>query len=359
MSLATYPCSASRGTAIHFQRPAFLLCTNANRLHLQVCSALFTTCVLDRVFAPPDFVRAFLHEAMPQLTKKELDMINDTCRKKGTGKDAIGAINKMRKKKRIPPISPEAVYSYIRGKTHQPGRKDKRGNKSILKPRHVKKLMKARVRLIKKTNNSKRVTYADIIREADLDVDPCQKVVEEALREEGVQYRRARAKIQITSGDAEKRVVFAEKWKKKAADFWTDDVDGHHDLKAFPMTLTEAQRLRYAQTKVVGHLRLESEGTEQGFTRPKQNHQWLGIPSVTISAVVSANKLLVWEVVDGNWNGEKAKALYSGPIQKALVREYGEKRTVGAGGRKCRPGGNVASWIWPHGPHGINGPPLA
>ena len=29
-----------------------------------------------------------------------------------------------------------------------------------------------------------------------------------------------------------------------------------------------------------------------------------GIPSVTVAAVVNANKLLVWEVTDGNWNGE-------------------------------------------------------
>ena len=96
--------------------------------------------------------------------------------------------------------------------------------------------------------------------------------------------------------------------------------------------LTEAQRERYAQTKVTGHLRLKGEGTEQGFTKPRQNHQWLGIPSVTIAAVVNANKLLVWEVIEGNWNGEKAKQLYTGPIKKAFEREYGEKRTAACGG---------------------------
>ena len=272
---------------------------------------------------------------MPQLTKLELHQINKTINGKGTGKDAIDAINAKRKKNHVPQIAPSAVYSYIRGETHQPNRKDKRGAKKILKPRHVKKLLKTRRKLIKKANNRYRVTHDDIIREADLDVDPCKRTVEDGMRGEGVYYRNARAKIQITSGDAEKRYDFAKKWYKKPADHWTDEVDGYHDLKAFPMTLTDAQRERYAQTKVTGHLRLKSEGTEQGFTKPRQNHQWLGIPSVTVSAVVSANKLLVWDVIDGNWNGEKAKQLYTGPIKKAFEREYGEGRTAACGGLLC------------------------
>jgi hypothetical protein len=267
---------------------------------------------------------------MPQLTKQELHLIDKTVRKKGLGKDAIDAINKIRKTKKIQKISPSAVYGYIRGERHQPDRKDKRGSQRILKPRHVKKLMKVRRQLIKKANNAQRVTYEDVIRAANLDVEPCQKLVEETLKAEGVGYRPARAKIQITSQDAEKRLAFGEKWQKKPADFWTDGekVHGYHDLKAWPMTLTEAQRLRYQQTKVTGHLRLASEGCEQGFTKPKQNHQWIGIPSVTISAVVSAEKVLVWEVIKGSWNGEKAQELYTGPIKKAFTREYGDLRTI-------------------------------
>ena len=262
---------------------------------------------------------------MPQLTAAERNLVDRTIRQGGVGSMAVQKINKTRKKNQIEAISKDAIYRYLRGETHVFGKKEKRGNAKILKPRHVKQLLSKRRTLIKKNNNAARVTYADIIRETDLDVQPSQRVVEDALRDTGVSYRPARAKIQITSKDAEQRLQFSEKWRKKREEFWAEDVDGYHDLKAFPMTLTEAQRLRYAQTKVTGHLRLKSEGTEQGFTKPKQNHQWLGIPSITISAVVSAEKLLVWEVIDGSWTGEKAKNLYEGPIKKALVRAYGDR----------------------------------
>ena len=93
---------------------------------------------------------------MPQLTAAERHSIDVTIRRKGNGKDAISKINACRQKQNIKKISPSAVYDYLRGGTHVVGRKDKRGQKKILKPRHVKKIMTKRRQLIKKANNEPR-----------------------------------------------------------------------------------------------------------------------------------------------------------------------------------------------------------
>ena len=39
------------------------------------------------------------------------------------------------------------------------------------------------------------------------------------------------------------------------------------------------------------------------------NHSFLGIPSVTISAAVAKDKVIMWHVVEGNWNGAAAAAM--------------------------------------------------
>ena len=62
--------------------------------------------------------------------------------------------------------------------------------------------------------------------------------------------------------------------------FWTKDIHAYVDNKAFPLPLTPEQRKRFAQTRVSGHLRLKNEGTLRGFTKPREKHQWLGMPSV-------------------------------------------------------------------------------
>ena len=103
-------------------------------------------------------------------------------------------------------------------------------------------------------------------------------------------------------------------------------MDGYLDCKAWVKPLTEKQRKRYRQTKVYGHLRYPSEGTDRGFTKPRQKHAWVGIPSLTVAAVVSVDRIIVWEYVSGSWNGQKAHDLYVGPIAKALKRARGEKR---------------------------------
>ena len=82
------------------------------------------------------------------------------------------------------------------------------------------------------------------------------------------------------------------------------------DNKAFPYPLTPAQRKRFRQTMISGHLRKPSEGLDRGFTKPREKHSFIGIPSVTISAAVAKDKVIMWHVVDSSWNGAAAATMY-------------------------------------------------
>ena len=132
-------------------------------------------------------------------------------------------------------------------------------------------------------------------------------------------------KIQLTARDAKKWKAVAEVWVKKQKSFWSRNVHGYHDEKAFPMPLTPGQRKRFKQTRVSGHLRLAEEGTHQGFTKPREKHSFVGMPSVLISAVVAKDRVIMWHV-NQKWNGATAAALYQGPMLKALRRTWGLKK---------------------------------
>jgi hypothetical protein len=266
---------------------------------------------------------------MPQLTSAEQNLVDSITRaQRKSGADAWRAVNKLRENKGIGSVSVTAVHNYVNGITHTRGRPERRGKgQSKLAPSHVKKLMAVRRRMIKKANNEKRVTYADVIAEAGLDVDCAQRTMEDALRREGLSYHPARAKVQVSEDDAKARLAFAEEWSKKPPSFWTNSIHGFLDCKAWPVPLTPSQRTRYAQTRVTGHLRFPHEGTDRGFTKPRQKHDWIGTPSVNVAAVVSDDRLIVFEHVKGRWNGEAARAMYTNLVGPALKKRFPNART--------------------------------
>ena len=57
--------------------------------------------------------------------------------------------------------------------------------------------------------------------------------------------------------------------------------------------------------------------------KPRQKHSFIGIPSVTISAAVAKDRVIMWHEVPGTWNGQQAADMYSGPLLKALKRTWG------------------------------------
>ena len=232
-------------------------------------------------------------------------------------------VNEKRMKKNIRPVEKSCVHRYARGETHTPGTEETRGRKVVLTNNDKLRLDQARRRLIRKADNDYRVTYKDVIEEAGMEGEVCQRVCEDALRERGVAYRTPRRKIYITSQDAKVRKLWAKRKLKLPASFWTDEVHAYIDSKQFPLPLSPAQRKRFRQTMISGHLRKPGEGLDQGFTKPRDAHSFLGMPSVTVSAAVGRDRILMWHVNKKSWCGAAAAAMYKEHLRPALVRKYG------------------------------------
>lgn len=171
---------------------------------------------------------------------------------------------------------------YLHGETHARGRSETRGAKRKLTNRDKRRLRTSRTRLIKKFNSEYRVTYQMIIEDAEkkgsLQGNPCQRVVEDFFRnDENVRFRKPREKIYIAEEDAVKRMDKGNEWKGKSAEFWKCKV-AYHDTKKFPLSLTPAQRRKLRCNRIPGHLRKPGEGVQQGFTKPREKHSFIGHP---------------------------------------------------------------------------------
>ena len=262
-----------------------------------------------------------------QLRPHELALIDKMTGKwKSTPTEAWEVVCAKRAKEGmfLPPHQ-TSVFRYANGDTHKRGASEKRGVKRMLTKMDLLRLDQARRRLIKRFDGEYRVTHAMVLEEAlpSLSCSPCLRVVEEAFRENKVYYRKPREKISITSEDAKKRFVVSTEWAKKPATFWTRKVEAYVDNKGFPLPLTPMQRKRFRQTRVTGHLRKPSEGTEQGFTKPREKHAWIGFPSVNISAAVNANRVIMWHVHTKGWCGRRRQRCIKARWQRPCIARMG------------------------------------
>ena len=262
-----------------------------------------------------------------QMTMKERERIDYLVRRcKQSPTDALKDVNDTRSLNEVAPLNKSSVHRYVNGETYKLSLGERRGAKPKLTKLDKLRLDQARRRLAKKADGEYRVTHDMIINEASktaLRSNPCKRVVQDALRADGARYRRPRRKIHISSKDVKIRRAVAEKWVKKPATFWRSKVHAYMDLKKFVLPLTPEQRTKFRQTRVEGHIRKPCEGIEHGFTKPKERHSYIGLPSIEIAAAVAKNRVIMWEVVQGPWNGQKAADLYKGPLLKALKRTWG------------------------------------
>ena len=265
------------------------------------------------------------NQVIRQLTTAEQHLIENVLRQHGRAADAFRCVNLQRDKANIRRVEKSAVYRFAKGRTHRRGAIESRGRKRSLAGKEIRRLDQARRRLIKRADNEVRVTHADIIEEAGLKHAACQRVCEDALRAQGVSYRHPRRKIQLTDQDAKQRMAIAKVWLKRQSSYWSKRVHAFVDNKAFPIPLTPDQRKRFRQTMITGHLRKPSEGVHRGFTKPREKHSFIGLPSVTISAAVAKDKVIMWHVVPGSWNGAAAATMYEEHLKPALQSTWGKR----------------------------------
>ena len=134
-------------------------------------------------------------------TKEEVEVVGRVMRwEKGSAADALREVNARRAplpvKERVAPLSKSSVHRYANGQTHSLWKPEGRGAKRQISKLDILRLSQARRRLIQQAGGHHRVTYQKIIDEAKetnaLECDPCQRVVEDALRGGGVCYRKPR-----------------------------------------------------------------------------------------------------------------------------------------------------------------------
>ena len=156
-----------------------------------------------------------------QLTTSEMELIDNVIRRDhGKQIDAVNAVNIKRAPQRILPVTAGTVSRYVRGRTHVRSEPERRGGKRKLTPLQLRRLDQTRRRLVQNADNEHRVTYENIIEEADLDLDVCQRTVEDALRERSVGYRKPREKIQLSDKDARIRRDKGKIWQRHTKKYW-------------------------------------------------------------------------------------------------------------------------------------------
>ena len=263
-----------------------------------------------------------------QLTIEERSVVERLLRQeKASVMDALRNVNATRRQNGIDELNKTSLYRYVKGETHSWSATEERGRKRSLRQREVVKLDQARKRLLKAADGAYRVTYEDIQREAGLEMACCQRVVQDALRARGVRFRTPRRKVCISEQDAAARLQVAKTWIRRPSTYWSKHVHAYVDNKAFPLPLTPAQRKRYQKTHVTGHLRTATEGITRGCTKPREKHSFLGLPSVTITAAVAKDRVIMWHVVGKSWNGTTAADMYRGPLKKALKTTWGVRKS--------------------------------
>ena len=159
------------------------------------------------------------------LTGGEVDLIREIAspRKNGTPMDALAAVTKARRERGQPSISKSAIYRFLNCDTHSATRVvDARGQPCRLTKLAKLRLRQARTRLIKTPDGEYKVTYRDVIEASSVPDMPCQRVVEDFFRAEGVPFRVPRKKICISEKDAKARLETCREWSKHRASFWTD-----------------------------------------------------------------------------------------------------------------------------------------
>ena len=262
-----------------------------------------------------------------QLTLAEQSQVDRLVRvNKMAPLGALGKLNAERAKAGVQAVNKSTIYRFLNGKTHRRDVVEKRGSKKYLSKKDINKLDKVRKDLLKAADSRRRVSYEDIRNAAGLKERVCVRVVADALRQRGVRFRAPRSKVLLSADDAKVRLKVAKQWVRRPEKFWSDAVHAYVDNKAFPLPLTPQQRAKYEKTRVTGHLRTPAEGVSQGCTKPRMKHSFLGIPSVTISAAVARDRVIMWNVVAGAWNGHAAASMYKGPLLQALRKTWGTRR---------------------------------
>lgn len=196
------------------------------------------------------------------------------------------------------------------------------GRPKSITPDVYERLRLAREALQKKAAGQKEVTVAMIKKRAR--VDACDKVVLRAFHENGVWFHKLRERPILTKEDMDERLAFARKHQRRPSEAWVDWPHAVIDNKGFQLMLNKEGRSHSARRLVRGAYRAPGASPEPWLVRPKATLKFPA-ETVQVTAAVVNGKIRMWEYVDGRWNGERAAAMYRGPLRRAMEKAFPEE----------------------------------
>ena len=201
----------------------------------------------------------------------------------------------------------------------------KLGRPVVLTSARVDRLQTTLDAMVQKAAGQKEVTVKMLKAKAKVQVG--ERAILDALHKRGVYFRAQRSKPLLTQDDVDERYKFAKKYRHKTKKWWLKTLHMAIDCKHFPVYTTGASRAYAARRTIRGAYRTKGQGLDKGYVAvPKSLRYNTGAKSVMIAAGVGAGKTLLWEAVEGRWNGKAAADLYSGPMKKILAKTYPTKR---------------------------------
>jgi transposase len=190
------------------------------------------------------------------------------------------------------------------------------GRPKSLTPEQIERLVTLANQMIETADCEYQVT-ASMLKTA-LKLKCCDRVILEALHEEGVWFHPFREKPLLTEDDIKQRMKFGKDHADKPDSFWQKTVKGYLDEKHFTPYLTPAARSYARKRTARGAFRGKKKGLNKGYVKPKKSLKRNCGKMVTMAVAISAEKVLACYEVKGNWCGAAAEEFYTKHLGPAL-----------------------------------------
>ena len=199
----------------------------------------------------------------------------------------------------------------------------KQGRPPSLSQAQVTYLKRLLDKMVRKADCKYTVTAAMLKKAAKLKVG--ERVIRDALHQQKVYFRKLREKPVLTPEDVKDRLAFARKYHGKTPGWWNKQLHAIIDGKSFKVYLNADGRKKAAQHATYGAYRAPGQGLAQGYVKLKKTLLTNpGARNELILAAVGNGKMMMWHKC-ARWNGAAAKAMYTGPLAKALKKAYPTK----------------------------------
>jgi hypothetical protein len=199
------------------------------------------------------------------------------------------------------------------------------GRKKSITPSDVKRLIAAMERLQKNADAEKEVTV-DMVK-AEVGVTASNRVVLNALHKEDIYFYRLKEKPLLEDRDVESRGEWSEVNARRSKTQWVKFPHAIIDNKHFQIYTNKYGRQHAARRGIRGAYQKKGTAPKRHLVKPKASIKFPA-KGVVVMAGVIKGRIRMWEYCDGNWNGEKAAAMYKGPLLKAMKRAYPERSST-------------------------------